>query len=130
MLSADIGRYPSTPVVIDHCGFPQCDGATIAAGSPLLAMAEIPQVTVKITSHNLVHLAARSVSRPLSSSQLVGRFGTVAIALGVGLPPNVPRHLPALVELAVGLCRSDGGRESRRARGQHPAALRVHRRGE
>jgi L-fuconolactonase len=100
VLAPVIGRYPSTPVVIDHCGFPEFDGGTIAAGSPLLAMAKYPQVCLKITSHNLVHLREVGEQPTELVGQLVERFGTSRLLWGSDYPQTAHSTYASLVELA------------------------------
>jgi predicted TIM-barrel fold metal-dependent hydrolase len=99
-LSPVIDRYPSARVVIDHCGFPDLDRGTLPAGSPLLTMAVHPQVTVKLTSHNLVHL--REVGDPPTDlvRQLMEHFGPSRLIWGSDYPQTAHRSYPSLAELA------------------------------
>ncbi|HEX4216780.1 MAG TPA: amidohydrolase family protein, partial [Acidimicrobiales bacterium] len=53
LLRPTLERFPDVRVVLDHCAFPAMEGPTMASNSPLRAVADLPQVTVKVTSHNL-----------------------------------------------------------------------------
>ncbi len=95
-----IERFPDVRVVLDHCAFPAMAGATMEAESPLRALAELPQVAVKVTSHNLVPLAETGGARPFVE-QLVGWFGPHRMLWGSDFPQTTHISYVGLVDLAI-----------------------------
>jgi L-fuconolactonase len=93
-------RFPHVPVVLDHCAFPDMVGATVARDSPLAALAGLPQVTVKVTSHNLAPLGVAGAARTFVE-QLVGWFGTRRILWGSDYPQTTHDSYADLVDLAL-----------------------------
>jgi L-fuconolactonase len=100
LLRPTMERFPDVRVVLDHCAFPSMDGLTIGPNAPLRALADMPQVTVKITSHNLAPLAETGGGRPFVE-QLVGWFGTPRMLWGSDYPQTFHDTYPGLVGLAV-----------------------------
>ncbi len=93
-------RFSDVPVVLDHCAFPDMAGATVARDSPLPALAGLPQVTVKVTSHNLAPLGEAGEARRFVE-QLVGWFGTQRILWGSDYPQTTHDSYAGLVDLAL-----------------------------
>ncbi|HEY1466172.1 MAG TPA: amidohydrolase family protein [Acidimicrobiales bacterium] len=93
-------RFSDVPVVLDHCAFADMSGATVARDSPLPALAGLPHVTVKVTSHNLNPLGAGGAARPFVG-QLVGWFGTHRILWGSDYPQTTHDNYAGLVDLAT-----------------------------
>jgi L-fuconolactonase len=93
-------RFPDVPVVLDHCAFPTMAGAIMETDSPLRALVDLPQVTVKITSHNLVPLAKAGGARPFVE-QLVGWFGPRRMLWGSDYPQTAHASYTELVDVAV-----------------------------
>jgi L-fuconolactonase len=93
-------RFPDVPVVLDHCAFPTMAGAIMEADGPLRALADLPQVTVKVTSHNLVPLAEAGGAGPFVE-QLVGWFGPRRVLWGSDYPQTAHASYAGLVDLAI-----------------------------
>lgn len=93
-------RFSDVPVVLDHCAFPTMAGAIMEADSPLRSLVDLPQVTVKVTSHNLAPLAATGGARPFVE-QLVGWFGPHRVLWGSDYPQTAHASYAGLVDLAI-----------------------------
>ena len=100
LLRPVIERFPDVPVVLDHCAFPIMAGTVVAADSPLRALIDLPQVTVKVTSHNLAPLAEIGDARPFVE-QLGGWFGPHRLLWGSDYPQTAHASYSGLVDLAV-----------------------------
>jgi L-fuconolactonase len=93
-------RFPDVPVVLDHCAFPAMDGPIVGPDSPLCALADLPQVTVKVTSHNLAPLGGVGGARAFVE-QLVGWYGPGRMVWGSDYPQSAHESYASLVELAI-----------------------------
>jgi predicted TIM-barrel fold metal-dependent hydrolase len=100
LLRPTMERFPDVRVVLDHCAFPAMEGLTMGRDDPLRALADLPQVTVKITSHNLAPVAETGGGRPFVE-QLVGWFGTHRMLWGSDYPQTHHDTYAGLVDLAV-----------------------------
>jgi L-fuconolactonase len=95
-LASSIARYPTLPIVLDHCAFPSLDGPRIHGGSPLLGLTTAPNVTVKVSSHVLL-----AVTPPGAPSELIddllSKFGPDRVMWGSDWPqtplPDYGAHL-------------------------------------
>ena len=85
---------PDVPVAVDHCGFLDLAGGEEAA-APLLALADLPAVHVKVSSHVLGPLADPAAAVDL----LVDRFGADRVAWGSDYPQTEGSYA-AMVALA------------------------------
>jgi predicted TIM-barrel fold metal-dependent hydrolase len=83
------------PVVLDHCGFPTFRAGRIAPGEPVLALAELDHVRLKVTTNTF--LAAGGDPAALVD-QLAGSFGPGRLVWGSD-HPQTPGGLPAAVAL-------------------------------
>ncbi len=92
-------RFGDVPVVLDHCGFCQMEGGRPAGTDPLASLADLDQVHVKVTSHNLVHLASAD-ERRVFGSWLAATFGTNRLVWGSDFPQTAPEHYEELLALA------------------------------
>ncbi|MGA7417101.1 MAG: amidohydrolase family protein [Acidimicrobiales bacterium] len=99
LLRPVMDRFPEVPTVLDHCAFPTLEGSVIGRDEPLLGLTALPQVAVKVTSHNLAPLAETGGSRPLVE-QLVDCFGADRILWGSDYPQTAHESYADLVELA------------------------------
>jgi L-fuconolactonase len=89
-----------TPVVLDHCGFPQFDAGMIADNEEVWRFAEAEHVALKVTTHSfeqahascLGHDDARLISR------LAETFGAERIMWGSDFPQTSSRSYSALVD--------------------------------
>ncbi|HEY7062559.1 MAG TPA: amidohydrolase family protein [Chloroflexota bacterium] len=95
-----IARFPDVPMLLDHFArAPLEDGPPYVAAAPLFALAEHPNVYVKITTH-LYHEATHGRSTPRALlARLVETFGAARIAWGSNFPAS-EGTFPALVALA------------------------------
>lgn len=93
-------RYPSVPVILDHCAHPPvADGPPYAAAAELFALSGYPNLYLKLTEHNFSELAAGSGVRPFVA-KLVETFGARRIAWGSNFPGS-PGTLAELRDLAA-----------------------------
>lgn len=93
-------RFGDIPVVLDHCAFPTMAGSIMAGDSPLRALVDLPQVTVKVTAHNLGPLAEAGGARPFVE-QLVGWFGAHRTLWGSDYPQTAHVSYAGLVDVAT-----------------------------
>jgi L-fuconolactonase len=100
LLRPVMARFPEVPVVLDHCAFPTMVEAIMEGDSPLHDLVDLPQVTVKVTSHNLASLAETGGARPFVE-QLVGWFGPHRLLRGSDYPQTAHASYSGLVDLAV-----------------------------
>lgn len=94
-----LDRFREVPTVLDHCAFPTLDGSVIRRDDPLLGLVDLPQVAVKVTSHNLGPLAEAGSARPLAE-QLADCFGTDKVLWGSDYPQTAHDSYGGLVDLA------------------------------
>jgi predicted TIM-barrel fold metal-dependent hydrolase len=98
-----IGRYPTVRLALDHCAFPTLDGGRIEGGSPLLELSGARNLTLKVSSHTLLDVAA-----PHSPSELVddllSRFGPDRLMWGSDWPQTPLPTYAAHLELAHRAC--------------------------
>jgi predicted TIM-barrel fold metal-dependent hydrolase len=108
-LAPSIARYPTLPIVLDHCAFPTLDGARIHRDSPLLEMASAPNVTVKVSSHLLLEVTPPDAPSALIDDLLLG-FGPDRVMWGSDWPqtplPDYGAHLQ-LAERALAHLEQD-----------------------
>ena len=91
--------HPSLPVAFDHCAFPDIAGATIAGGQPVLDLADLPQVSLKVSSHLFGSLGGDGDPARLVD-QLVGCFGPERLLWGSDYPQTANGGYRELVDLA------------------------------
>jgi L-fuconolactonase len=96
-----VERFPDAPVVLDHCGFPDlAGGPPYAAAGPLFALADLPSVHLKITSHVLEDAEQQSAGGGAALvERLAGRFGASRLVWGSDYPQTHDRTYAQLVEL-------------------------------
>lgn len=100
-LAPSIARYPTLPIVLDHCAFPTLDGARIHRDSPLLEMATAPNVTVKVSSHLLLAVTPPDAPSALIDELLSG-FGPDRVMWGSDWPQTPLPDYGAHLQLAQG----------------------------
>jgi L-fuconolactonase len=98
-LAPAMARYPMLSIVLDHCAFPTLDGARIHRGSPLLELATVPNVTVKVSSHLLLEVASPGAPSELIDDLLSG-FGPDRVMWGSDWPQTPLPDYGAHVQLA------------------------------
>jgi predicted TIM-barrel fold metal-dependent hydrolase len=104
-LGARVATRPEVAVALDHLAFPDLDGGPPYPGmAPLLALAALSSVHLKLTTISL--LAARDAggTRPLVD-RLVGEFGADRVAWGSDHPQSYETSYPDMVQLARDACR-------------------------
>ena len=95
-----IASDPRVVTVVDHCGLPELEGGVIAASSPLLGLADLPNVWVKVSTPILL-AAARQGSPAQLVEQLVERFGPTRVVWGSDFPQTVGLDYPGMLALAA-----------------------------
>jgi predicted TIM-barrel fold metal-dependent hydrolase len=99
-----VAQFPDAPVVLDHCGFPDLAGGPPyrTAGS-LFALADLPSVHLKVTSHVLEDAEARSVDGAAALvDRLATTFGPERLVWGSDYPQTHDRSYDQLVALGRG----------------------------
>ena len=95
---------PSVVVALDHAGFPD---HPLDAGAPVLGLADLPAVHLKVSSHLLLEAADPAAEL----RQLVAAFGADRLCWGSDYPQTSPDYggLLALGQVAAaGLSATDG----------------------
>lgn len=87
---------PSLGVAIDHCAFPDLADGVIAADQPVLTLADLPQVALKVSSHLFGSLGGDGDPAPLID-QLVRRFGPDRLLWGSDFPQTAHSSYAELV---------------------------------
>jgi L-fuconolactonase len=95
-LRALVGQYPDARVALDHCGFPDMGGP--GAFDAVLALADLPSITLKVTSHNL---DAVTEGEPAGFvDRLVAEFGADRLCWGSDYPQHQARTYAGMLDLA------------------------------
>jgi predicted TIM-barrel fold metal-dependent hydrolase len=90
---------PRVVTVIDHCGLPELEGGVVPASSPLLELADLPNVWVKVSTPVL--LAASGPGSPARlMEQLVERFGAGRVVWGSDFPQTAKLDYAGKLALA------------------------------
>jgi len=95
-----VERHPHVTVALDHCAFP--DMAPEERGNDLLALAELPALHLKVTSHNLDGPADPAAF----VEPLAGAFGADRLMWGSDHPQHQTLTYPQMVALAQRACRN------------------------
>jgi L-fuconolactonase len=85
-------RFPETPVSLDHCAF--------AEGEPLLALADLPNLHLKVTTHTLDAASKATGDAAGFVESLVARFGADRVMWGSDFCQTHDRPYTELVNLA------------------------------
>jgi L-fuconolactonase len=101
-----VEQFPDAPVVLDHCGFPDLTGGPpYTAAGPLFALADLPSVHLKVTSHVLEDAAQRSAGGAAALvERLADGFGAARLMWGSDYPQTHDRSYAQLVELGRAAC--------------------------
>jgi predicted TIM-barrel fold metal-dependent hydrolase len=99
-LRRTLERMPGLPVALDHCGFPDLTGgALLLNAAPLLALADVSNVHLKVSSYLLEQ--AEALGDPaIVVDRLAAVFGADRLQWGSDYPQTHDRTYPQLVELA------------------------------
>ncbi len=83
-----VERHPQVPIALDHAGFPDLSGGLpFPAAGPLLALAELPTVSLKVSTHLLE--SADAVGDPAALVDLLAeRFGPERLCWGSDHPQS------------------------------------------
>ncbi|MFI7450178.1 amidohydrolase family protein [Nonomuraea sp. NPDC049714] len=82
-LAAVTREFPGTPVVLDHIASVETDRAAPYPGADgLLALADLPQVLVKVTTLNFARIIAAGAKPSVVVEWLVSRFGAERVLWG------------------------------------------------
>ncbi len=93
-------RVPQLPVALDHCGFPDIGGGPLLPNAgPLLALADLPNVRLKVSSY-LLEQAERLGDPASLVDRLVAVFGGDRLLWGSDYPQTHDRTYSELVALA------------------------------
>ena len=99
-------QFPSVPMVLDHCGFPDLTGGPPYSGAAaLFALSAFGQLHLKVTSHLLETADAEGDECGQALvEQLVGAFGAARLVWGSDYPQTHDRSYRELVELGRSAC--------------------------
>lgn len=101
ILSRVVARFPEVPVLLDHCAWPPAeDGPPYAAAADFFALADLPNVYLKITEAFLRDLDAGRGSVRTFLERTVAAFGARRMAWGSNFPSS-PGTLLELRDLAL-----------------------------
>jgi len=99
-LSFMLDRYPATPVVLDHCGFPDVSGGPpFVRAEPLFALADRSNLHLKVSSHLL-----EQVDPVAFVTRFAAVFGADRLLWGSDFPQTHDRSYAELVELGRAAC--------------------------
>ena len=94
-------RHPDVPVALDHCGFPDLRGGPpFARVDGLLALADLSNLRLKVTSHVLGQALRGGVEPAEFVLHLAKRFGADRLLWGSDYSQTHFRDYAGLVELA------------------------------
>ena len=97
-------RYPETPIVLDHCGFPDLAGGDgFPHASALFELAALANLHLKVSSH-LLELAEVDGDPRDFVDRLAAEFGTERLLWGSDYPQTHDRPYRALVDLGRHAC--------------------------
>jgi L-fuconolactonase len=84
-----------TPVVIDHCGFPDFEGGRIRDDQPILSLAAAAHISLKVTTHSFEHAGGDGTAL---IQQLASLFGASRLIWGSDFPQTRADDYARLVE--------------------------------
>jgi predicted TIM-barrel fold metal-dependent hydrolase len=108
LLGSQMRRFPDVSVLLDHAGFPQFHPAAPDFGlRPLLALAALKQLYLKLTTLTLDDLARKDVEVQPVFDRLLESFGASRMAWGSDVP-NAPGDYPNMLgRMRAALSRHD-----------------------
>jgi predicted TIM-barrel fold metal-dependent hydrolase len=99
-----LARHPDTPIVLDHCGFPDVTGgASFSRADELFALATAPNLHLKVSSHLLELVEVEGDPRDFVD-RLAAEFGVERLLWGSDYPQTHDRPYAALVDLGRLAC--------------------------
>jgi L-fuconolactonase len=100
-LRALVEAWPAVPVAVDHAGFPDLAGGPPYPGlAPLLDLADLAAVHVKVSSHLLLDAQAGGGDPADLVDRLAGAFGAERLAWGSDHPQTAGLTYPEMLDLA------------------------------
>ncbi len=100
-------RFPDTPLLLDHCGFPDLSGGPpYEKAQGLFDLASFPQVHLKVTSNVLTPAGADGGDPRNFVERLVATFGADKLMWGSDYCQTYDRPYAELVELGRAACSS------------------------
>jgi predicted TIM-barrel fold metal-dependent hydrolase len=104
-LATLVARQPDVTVALDHLAFPDLTGGPpYPNAGPLLALAELPPVHLKVTTISLTSVPPGDGGPRALVEQLVARFGANRVAWGSDHPQSYELPYPEMVGLAKDSC--------------------------
>jgi predicted TIM-barrel fold metal-dependent hydrolase len=104
-LASLVQGRPDVTVALDHLAFPDLGGGPPYPGAaPLLALAELPTVHLKVTTISLTSARSGAGGPRALVEQLVARFGAERVAWGSDHPQSYELPYPEMVALARDAC--------------------------
>ncbi len=101
ILARTVARFPQVPVLLDHCAWPPAgDGPPYAAAAGFFALAELPNLYLKVTEAFFRDLGEGRGTVRSFMEQTVAAFGARRIAWGSNFPSS-PGTLIELRDLAL-----------------------------
>ncbi len=97
-LRAVCERFPDVQVSLDHCGFPELAQEPWSEAASLFALAELPNLHCKLTTHVLDRAARQGDPRSFGRA-LVGHFGARRVMWGSDFSQTHDRPYAELVRL-------------------------------
>jgi predicted TIM-barrel fold metal-dependent hydrolase len=102
-LRALLERFPALPFSLDHCGFPELAGEPWREAAPLFSLAELPNLSCKLTTH-VLDRAARCGEPQSFVRALVDQFGAGRVMWGSDFAQTHDRPYAELVRLGRAAC--------------------------
>lgn len=98
-LARMLERFPHVTACLDHCAFPDLSDDPAAALEPLIALAALPNLLLKVSTFVLTAGPPDAVAAALE--ELRTHFGASRMMWGSDYPQSHDRSYPELVELAA-----------------------------
>jgi predicted TIM-barrel fold metal-dependent hydrolase len=100
-----LARAPDLPIAVDHCGFTDfSDGPPFRAAAPLAALADHPNLRLKVTTTLLEPTLAAGVDARGVLGWLCDRFGVERLMWGSDYPQHHSEPYPEMVDLGRHAC--------------------------
>ena len=104
-------RFPKVPIIVDHFARPDVSGGPpYAAAAPLLALAALPNIHLKLTPVTLELLRKAAADAQTFIAKVVAEFGAARIAWGSNWPNSpgtLKEHVAAAKAALASLSETD-----------------------
>jgi predicted TIM-barrel fold metal-dependent hydrolase len=121
-LARVLRRFPETPVALDHCAFSELRREPWPEAAPLFALADFPNLHLKVSTH-VLDAAAREGDSKHFVAALVRRFGAERVMWGSDFCQTHDRSYAELVRLGREAFSGLSAAEQARCLGGTAAAL-------